>query len=85
MLLKIIILLIVATNQLIAWRIFHLGRHVGGNLGVPFSKDFLNDSRVSEKYFDQYLNHFNPTDRRTWKQVFNELNVCFTCLNLVAS
>lgn len=64
-----IILCLVVINQVAAWKIFHLGRVVGGNLGLPASKYKDVHDNVTEEYFVQNLDHFSPTDLRTWKQV----------------
>lgn len=51
-----------------AWRTFLRGRSKGGNLGEPV----LTSETISlpqEQWFMQYLDHFNPTDVRVWKQV----------------
>lgn len=38
-------------------------------LGEPNSPENKNTFDVEDKWFEQKLNHFNPTDGRTWKQV----------------
>lgn len=43
--------------------------HVG--LGEPNSPENRNIFDVEDKWFEQNLNHFDPTDGRTWKQVLN--------------
>ncbi|XP_025835143.1 putative serine protease F56F10.1 [Agrilus planipennis] len=48
-----------------SWRIFHRGRSVGGNIGQPPETSAPN---VPEKWFIQNLDHFNPSDTRTWRQ-----------------
>ncbi|KAJ9590369.1 hypothetical protein L9F63_016606, partial [Diploptera punctata] len=49
-----------------ARRLFHKGRGHGGMLGVP--NHMLDLSLPPDEWFDQQLDHFNPTDMRTWKQ-----------------
>lgn len=39
-------------------------------LGEPNSPEIRNAINVEDKWFVQKLNHFNPIDNRTWKQVF---------------
>lgn len=71
---KFLILLLFAPGLTYGWRIFHRGRHVGGNLGLPGRKENeieLGSPEVPEEWFTQKLDHFNPTDGRTWQQVSN--------------
>lgn len=35
----------------------------------PRLQGHLKDGKIVEAYFDQVLDHFNPTDNRTWRQV----------------
>lgn len=60
-----------------SWKIFHRGRGVGGNLGIPVSH--RNKYReIPEQWFLQELDHFNPADDRKWKQVSNNVfRFCF--------
>lgn len=73
------LILLLILHQGLSWKIFHLGRNFGGNLGEPYGVNLYDTLNVSEKYFDQYLDHFTPTDGRTWKQVteFNDLSTMF--------
>ena len=55
--------------------LFHRGRPRGGMLGAPrkslkstFSSKLSSPS--DEMWFTQQLDHFNPTDTRTWQQRF---------------
>lgn len=53
-------------NTSISWRTFTKGRSKDGNLGVPIlSKHY---ELPEEQWFTQFLDHFNPTDARTWQQ-----------------
>lgn len=52
-----------------AWRIFHHGRMVGGNLGKPYHHKTIKLKTIPEKWFTQNLNHFNPGNDKTWNQV----------------
>ncbi|KAF2879874.1 hypothetical protein ILUMI_26304 [Ignelater luminosus] len=70
---KFLILLLFVPGFINGWRIFHRGRHVGGNLGLPGGKEKeieLGSVEVAEEWFPQKLDHFNPTDGRTWLQRF---------------
>lgn len=55
-----------------AWRTFFRGRNKYGNLGEPTlsSKTYM---LPEEKWFTQYLDHFNPTDAHVWKQVLHTI------------
>ena len=50
-----------------ARQLFHRGREYGGMLGVP--KHDPNISLPPDEWFEQQLDHFDPTDTRTWEQV----------------
>jgi hypothetical protein len=39
-------------------------------VGEPNTPENKNVNDVKDKWFIQKLDHFNPTDGRTWKQVF---------------
>lgn len=54
-----------------AWRTFWKGRKFGGNLGHPTdSKGILmNDGENEDLWFVQKLDHFEPMNTKTWKQV----------------
>lgn len=55
------------------WKIFFRGREVGGNIGQPLAEsNYLDD--IPEEWFTQNLDHFNPTEDRTWQQVSFKLN-----------
>ncbi|CAH0716103.1 unnamed protein product, partial [Brenthis ino] len=47
-------------------RQFRLGRSKGGNLGEPAGVEHQN--LPPAQWFTQKLDHFRPTDKRTWKQ-----------------
>lgn len=40
-------------------------------VGEPNTPENKNVITVEDKWFIQKLDHFNPTDSRTWKQVFH--------------
>lgn len=46
---------------------FRLGRSKGGNLGEPI--DVKDENLPPAQWFTQKLDHFRPTDKRTWQQV----------------
>ena len=48
-----------------AWKNFRWGRIRHGNLGHPESSEITPE----EKYFVQKLDHFDPTNTKTWNQV----------------
>lgn len=48
-------------------RQFRLGRSRDGNLGSP--GDYAGEKLPEERWMEQKLDHFSPTDLRTWKQV----------------
>lgn len=59
-----------------SWRKFERGRKSTGNIGEPKSqKTQLKD--IPTQWYFQNLDHFNPTDERTWKQVIAfDFNFC---------
>lgn len=59
------------------WRFLHFGRSSGGNLGKP-NGDNLKVSDYPEQWFLQKLDHFNPINEVTWKQV------CFYMKKLIS-
>jgi len=67
-LLLLLPIILSAINTSTAWRTFLRGRNKYGNLGHPTlsSKTYM---LPEEKWFTQYLDHFNPTDARVWEQV----------------
>nr|CAD7202974.1 unnamed protein product [Timema douglasi] len=48
------------------WKIFHHGRHKGGMLGAPYTDQQI--ALPPAEWFEQKLDHFNPTDTTTWRQ-----------------
>lgn len=57
----------------LGWRQFWKGRRTGGNLGGATTINGLNAENVdlpSDEWFEQMLDHFNPTNVDTWKQRF---------------
>lgn len=58
-----------------AWRTFLRGRSKYGNIGTPkLSKEH---DLPPEQWFKQQLDHFNPTDARTWEQVISNIFFLF--------
>ncbi|KAF5295491.1 hypothetical protein FQR65_LT10479 [Abscondita terminalis] len=67
----IILFLVSPLLKVDCWKIFHKGRAVGGNLGLPGrDNQFHSTQDIPDQWFDQKLDHFNPTDSRKWKQLF---------------
>lgn len=54
-----------------AWRTFLRGRSKGGNLGNPILS--FETPLPEERWFTQYLDHFNPTDVNVWNQVIQNI------------
>ena len=62
-----ILLFVAIVNSGEAWRNFMRGRRKNGNVGEPnLLKDY---TPVPDQWFTQILDHSNPVDGRTWKQV----------------
>lgn len=63
-----------------SWRNFWKGRYSKGNT-------YLNDNSenpvaaVSEQWFQQNLDHFDPTNTKTWQQVSQAMN-CNRAMNI---
>lgn len=53
-------------NYNYSWKLFHRGRGRNGNLGKPYTHSI---GISEEKYFEQKLNHFDPSNKNTWQQV----------------
>ncbi|KAG5677970.1 hypothetical protein PVAND_007682 [Polypedilum vanderplanki] len=55
------------------WRLFKNGRRYGGNLGDPdkYRTEFLANQDVEDFWFTQKLDHFDPTNNKTWQQRYN--------------
>lgn len=53
-------------------RLFSHGRRFDGNLGDPSKHQTLNsDLLPPDQWFQQNLDHFDPTNSKTWKQVWS--------------
>ncbi|XP_063240826.1 putative serine protease K12H4.7 [Bacillus rossius redtenbacheri] len=68
-LMAVVHLLVLLTNQAKSWKIFQKGRSKLGMLGSPA----VNISGVElppSEWFEQKLDHFNPTKTTTWKQKY---------------
>lgn len=55
--------------QVNCWKNFHHGRGFGGNLGKPGNGSLVYSDEFPEQWFTQKLDHFNPNNEVTWKQV----------------
>lgn len=64
---KLLVFLLAGVNFSLGWRNFMHGRMKGGNLGTPILSG--NYVAFEDQWFTQFLDHSNPTDARTWKQV----------------
>lgn len=66
------VILFAIIHSSFGWRQFWKGRQTGGNLGTASkSSDFLADDFLPpEEWTTQLLDHFDPTNTRTWKQRF---------------
>lgn len=69
-LLSFVFLVVLCCLPVNGWRSFWKGRRFGGNLGHPTdSKGILNDGENEDLWFVQKLDHFEPMNVKTWKQV----------------
>lgn len=66
---KIPILCLLFVVQVNCWKSFHFGRSFGGNLGKPRNNNSVLPEPFPEMWFTQKLDHFNPNNEVTWKQV----------------
>lgn len=69
-LLMIAALVLMTSAPALAWRTFWKGRRFDGNVGHP--TDFhaaLGAQSDDDLWFMQKLDHFEPTNDKTWKQV----------------
>lgn len=60
-------------HSTLGWRHFWKGRQTGGNLGGAARRDGLNSENGNlppDEWFEQMLDHFDPTNTATWKQRF---------------
>lgn len=69
--LLLLVILLIFCQPSESWRTFWKGRRYGGNIGHPVdSKGLLRDADDNEDlWFTQNLNHFDPMNLQTWKQV----------------
>jgi hypothetical protein len=51
------------------WRNFWKGRKFGGNVGHPTDSKGILSSENEDLWFTQKLDHFEPMNTKTWKQV----------------
>ncbi|XP_046734543.1 putative serine protease K12H4.7 [Diprion similis] len=63
---RLLVILVAGINAASALRSFARGRSKGGNLGTPVLSKYY--ELAEDEWFEQFLDHFNPTDARTWKQ-----------------
>lgn len=69
--LKLILVVFVAISQpALGWRSFWKGRRFDGNVGDPTNfKPLLGAEGADDLWFNQKLDHFEPMNDKTWKQV----------------
>nr|CAD7589926.1 unnamed protein product [Timema genevievae] len=60
--------LVVLCGLVEGWKTFHHGRHKGGMLGAPYTNQQI--ALPPAEWFEQKLDHFNPTDTNTWRQKY---------------
>lgn len=70
-LLLLLLFITASLNITVALRNFIRGRSKGGNLGSPLLYK-EHESLPEEQWFTQMLDHFDPTNARTWKQRYFE-------------
>ena len=60
----------VLCEPILCWRNFWKGRKYGGNLGHPTDNKKIHELGENEDlWFTQKLDHFEPMNAKTWKQV----------------
>lgn len=74
----IFLILLIYVDNAFAWRNFWKGRDNGGNLGNTKTHRHLNqrlhanidlEKDIPDHWLNQNLDHFDPTNTVTWKQV----------------
>jgi len=68
-----VVLIIFNFGDIFSSRLFFRGRPLTkhGMLGIPKSIKIDEYELPKDEWFKQKLDHFNPVDKRTWKQVLN--------------
>lgn len=57
-------------NEIYGLRQFHSGRRSGGNVGSAGNQsEQFYAKLIEDNWFEQNLDHFDPTNTKTWKQV----------------
>ena len=70
----LVLLVLVSVDQAFSFQLIR-GRPVGkhGLLGLPkTSESYVGDSLPKAQWFEQRLDHFDPVNTQTWKQVFTQ-------------
>ena len=70
--LSIILAFLLLADNVRSWRIFWKGRYHNGNIGDP-SPSSQSLKTNSDLWFIQNLDHNDPTNNATWKQVISTL------------
>lgn len=63
-----VILLSFIISDVSGWRTFWKGRRSGGNLVHP-EVNVTKNELPPDQWFEQKLDHFNESNKETWKQV----------------
>jgi hypothetical protein len=63
-----VVLLSVFSSGAFGWKVFHLGKHWGQK---HLENQLSASSSFADIWFDQKLDHFDPTNGDKWKQVWN--------------
>lgn len=71
-----IVIFIVLAEAACGWRTFWKGRRLNGNIGDPthFKKSVDHGDGSEDLWFTQKLDHSQPMNTQTWKQVRNRFN-----------
>uniref|UniRef100_U5EW69 Putative thymus-specific serine protease n=1 Tax=Corethrella appendiculata TaxID=1370023 RepID=U5EW69_9DIPT len=64
---SILLISIILVQNVECWRRFWKGRHFHGNVGEP-NKESNKLFEFPDLWFEQYLDHFEPSNTQTWKQ-----------------
>lgn len=70
----IFVIFLIAIEPTSGWRTFWKGRKFDGNVGHPTEfHGSLKSPADEDLWFVQKLDHFDPTNQQTWRQVCQEL------------
>lgn len=78
----IFVSLLVICDPSFGWRTFWKGRRFDGNVGHPTDfKGRLGSDGDEDLWFNQKLDHFEPTNDQTWKQVLSVETLSMLSIN----